>query len=65
MRREAMTEHSELGIDCGAALRPFYERAVAFRREMDRGIFREHDEEEPCHHWLRGPAHLTALTIGC
>ena len=46
VRREAMTEHSDLGIDLGAALRPFYERAVAFfRREMDRGVFREHDEE--------------------
>ncbi|MEZ5229668.1 MAG: hypothetical protein R2710_24290 [Acidimicrobiales bacterium] len=46
VRREALTEESHLGFDLGAALRPYYERAVDFfRREMDRGVFREHDAE--------------------
>ena len=46
VRREALTEENHLGFDLGTALRPYFERAVAFfEREMSNGSFRMHDAE--------------------
>jgi AcrR family transcriptional regulator len=47
LRREALDGTSHLGMDMGAALRPLFERAVAyFEREMAEGQFRRQDPEQ-------------------
>lgn len=47
MRREAIDGGAHLGIDLSAALRPMFDRAVAFfEREMDAGTFHRHDARQ-------------------
>jgi AcrR family transcriptional regulator len=44
MRREALDNGAHLGIDLAAALRPAFDRAIAYlNREIDLGTFRHHD----------------------
>ncbi len=47
VRREALTENGVVGIDLGAALRPYFDQAVAFLEgEMAAGRFRDHDAQQ-------------------
>ncbi len=47
VRREALTEDGLVGFDLGAALRPYFDQAVAFLEgEMDAGRFRRHDAQQ-------------------
>jgi len=46
-RRAALDGSPHLGLDLGAALKPWFDRACAFfEREMDLGHFRRHDPEQ-------------------
>ncbi|MGH9189220.1 MAG: TetR/AcrR family transcriptional regulator [Acidimicrobiales bacterium] len=46
-RRAALDNSSHLGLDLGAALKPWFDRACTFfEKEMDLGHFRRHDAEQ-------------------
>jgi AcrR family transcriptional regulator len=47
VRREALDSVSHLGLDLGAALKPYFDQAVRyFQSEMDLGHFRKQDAEQ-------------------
>lgn len=47
VRREALDQTNHLGFDIGSAIRPLFQRAVAyFAREADAGRFRKQDFEQ-------------------
>ena len=47
IRHEALADGAHLGLDLGEALRPWFQRAVAyFEREMGAGRLRKHDPEQ-------------------
>lgn len=47
VRHESLADGAHLGFDLGAALRPWFQRAVAyFEREMGAGRLRKHDPEQ-------------------
>jgi len=47
VKRQALTSNSELNIDLSTALKPYFQRAIAFfETEMDAGRFQRHDPEQ-------------------